>query len=100
MHPRQRIGAQFFCGINGEIGSARTARKLVGERESRGQFADTLAHFFGGVNIITSVKTSAIMSAIAAISGSRMPRVVTAGVPRRTPLALKGRAFQTGWCSC
>ena len=37
-----------------------------------------------------SINTSLIMSAIAAISGSFIPRVVTAGVPSRTPLAWKG----------
>ena len=38
-----------------------------------------------------SIKTSLIMSAIAAISPSFMPRVVTAGVPRRIPLAFEVR---------
>src|SRR5882724_11042646 len=36
---------------------------------------------------LMSMRTSLIMSAMAAISGSRIPRVVTAGVPRRMPLA-------------
>ena len=32
--------------------TTRTVRKLVRERKPRGQFADTLAYFFGNVNII------------------------------------------------
>ena len=36
---------------------------------------------------LMSSRTSLTMSAMAAISGSFMPRVVTAGVPNRTPLA-------------
>jgi hypothetical protein len=36
------------------------------------------------------------MSAMAAISGSFMPRVVTAGVPRRMPLAWNGERVSKG----
>ena len=39
---------------------------------------------------------SAIISAILTISGSFMPRVVTAGVPMRTPLVTKGERFSRG----
>ncbi len=43
-----------------------------------------------------SISTSLIMSAIAAISGSFIPRVVTAGEPSRTPLAWNGERVSNG----
>src|SRR2546421_3906743 len=43
-----------------------------------------------------SSNTSLIMSAMAAISCSFMPRVVTAGVPNRTPLAWNGERVSNG----
>ena len=43
-----------------------------------------------------SNKTSLIMSAIAAISCSFMPRVVTAGVPMRMPLPWNGERVSKG----
>src|SRR5581483_5187502 len=45
---------------------------------------------------LMSIKTSLIMSAMAAISCSFIPRVVTAGVPRRIPLAWKGERVSNG----
>ena len=43
-----------------------------------------------------SSNTSLIMSAMSAISGSPMPRVVTAGEPIRIPLAWKGERVSKG----
>ena len=41
--------------------------------------------FLAASTLFISDRTSAIMSAIASISGSRIPRVVTAGVPFNVP---------------
>ena len=43
-----------------------------------------------------SINTSLIMSAMAAISASFMPRVVQAGVPSRMPLAWNGDRVSNG----
>ena len=42
----------FQWDYSGEIKPRVPSNKLIWERETRGQFADTLAHFLGGVNII------------------------------------------------
>ena len=43
-----------------------------------------------------AASTRAISSPITSISGSRMPRVVTAGVPTRMPLATIGGFWSNG----
>ena len=52
--------------------------------------------FCAVAGLAMSSNTSLIMSAMAAISGSFIPRVVTAGVPRRTPEASKGERVSNG----
>src|SRR5438132_11927179 len=52
--------------------------------------------FRAAATFLMSSNTSLIMSAMDAISGSFMPRVVTAGAPRRIPLAWQGERGSKG----
>ena len=74
--------------------SAKRVSSLSIERESLAQLQSARAHVFHGGLAFSMM--SAIMSAIFTISGSFMPRVVTAGVPTRRPLVTKGERVSRG----
>ncbi len=91
---RRRGGAAAAAGE--AEGAAATASKAVRQRVAGGVRAVTAARAALSSGPPAAFSTVSMHSAISSMSCSFMPRVVTAGVPRRMPEAWKGERVSNG----
>ena len=81
--------------------AAAAKSKSIRQRKFRRQFAHAGADFVRGIGVFdVQQHFPEIMSAIAAISVSFMPRVVTAGVPKRFHWLETASGYQKESCFC
>ena len=86
--PSEPFQERWICrGFLSDCGSFRFVQPQYGNGNWAVNSRTRWRTFWAVSTFLMSSRTSEIMSAIAAISGSFMPLAVTAGLPKRTPLA-------------